>query len=149
MFAYETLNSKKIMAKISTKKEKKLDWFQPEQSACQKYLKQILIEIPSYSLGSEITFTQNRGSQKAKFSEEQGVQKPAQAHDPRAVSSEYFWVKQSIIDSTGFLAFLVFSFFCCPSIQSFGAFQEISNKKYLISCFAISIIPIQNTLLKC
>lgn len=40
-----------------------------------------------------MTFTLNRESQKAKSSEEEGVQKPAQAHDPKAISSEYFWVK--------------------------------------------------------
>lgn len=40
-----------------------------------------------------MTFTQNKESQEAKSSKEEGVQKPAQAHDPRAVSSGYFWVK--------------------------------------------------------
>lgn len=96
-----------------------------------------------------MTFTQNRESQKAKSSEKEGVWKPTQARDPGAISSGYFWVKLSIIDSTGFLAFLVFSFFCCPSVQSFGAFQEIFNRKHLFSCSAISIIPSQTTLLKC
>jgi len=37
-----------------------------------------------------MTLTLNRESQKAKSSEEEGVQKAAQAYDPRSVSSEYF-----------------------------------------------------------
>lgn len=40
-----------------------------------------------------MTFTLNKESQKAKSFEEKGVQKPSQIHDPRAIFSEYFWVK--------------------------------------------------------